>query len=162
MNGILNKQESRKDLIKMMEKLLNSKNALKAVNCPRENGDLEFDVTFMEAKTSSSEYTFLEDLKGGCWEFHPSYYSADELEKIYYFEPSTNVTLSSLDENERYAIATIECDSHEGDINLSAEEVIEVFEKCEDCIQLYQNLELNIFPMSSAKNVSAIMKYETK
>lgn len=59
-------------------------------------------------------------------------------------------------------VATIECGSHEGDVNLSAEEVIELFEKCEDCIQLYQDLELNIFPMSSAKNVSAIMKYETK
>lgn len=66
MNGILNKQESRKDLINMMEKLLKSKNTLKAMDCSREDGDVEFDVTFTYAKTSSSEYTFLEDLKGGC------------------------------------------------------------------------------------------------
>lgn len=138
----------------MLELISKNANALKAMNSERTKGDRVSDITILGVQ--SGGWALLEGLKDSLWEFDADKHVQDEL---LFFEEGTNVTLGCLNEGERYAVTFIYDADTDAAINITAQEVINLFDEDEENIELYASGYLDIYPMSSAKGYKEMLKY---
>ena len=138
--------------------MLQSPVTTEVLKVERKDGDVTFDVTVAKLE-SPGWLVCLEDLKGSLWEFKPEKYTQEQLDNLLFFEEGTNIAFPNLDKNERYAVTFASGMDSEAHVNLSAEEVIDLFDTYVDSPVYYKKQELNIYPMSLAKDYKEMLQY---